>query len=530
MTWRIGMVAGEASSDLIASSALEAWREMQASSSQDTRHPASTLPSGRAGNSATLGGVASGAVQAHQKPVAPRQLQTDADTGASPGVPAVQCAGIGGPAMQAQGFETWWPSEWLAVHGYSAAIRALPKLLWVRYQLRQRLLKWPADAFIGVDAPDFNLGLEMKLKAAGVRTYHFVSPSIWAWRRERIEKIRQAVDHMLLVFPFEEAIYREAGIPATYCGHPLADQIPLQADQAAARRTLGLTEKGTVVALLPGSRQAEVEHLAPVFLAAARILHQRHPDWQFVLPAAGESRLAQIRQILHQQRLAEGADLSLRPVTDVPAPSAPGAAAQPGRITASFSSPSAASSSGVPTSDSVRTAAESPGARKADAALPPRSRTAHVHAEGRPAPVQVFDCDALPLRVVLGHSHTVLAACDQTLIASGTATLEAALFKRPMVIAYRMAALSYRLMKGRNYQPWFGLPNIMANEFLVPEYIQDAATPEALADAVEKQVLDTSTREHLIARFDEMHRQLARGCARTVANTVLDDLGRHGRR
>ena len=380
---QIGLVAGEASGDLLASSVLSRWRELPAAS----------------------------------QPV---------------------CAGIGGPGMQAQGFEAWWPSEWLAVHGYSAAIRALPRLLWVRRQLRQRLLRWPARAFIGVDAPDFNLGLEMKLRAAGVRTYHFVSPSIWAWRRERIDKIRQAVDHMLLVFPFEEAIYREAGIPATYVGHPLADQIPADIDRAAARRVLDLDDDAVVIALLPGSRQAEVEHLAPVFLATAAILHQRHPQWQFILPAASEARLAELRAMVREQ--------------------------QPD----------------------------------------------------------------LPLRILAGQSHTALAACDQTLIASGTATLEAALFKRPMVIAYRMSAMSYRLMKGRNYQPWFGLPNILANEFLVPEFIQDAATPPALADALEQQLLDAAGCERLVSRFAEMHQSLARGCAQAVADTVLADLDRHG--
>ena len=308
----------------------------------------------------------------------------------------------------------------------------------MRRQLRQRLLSWPAQAFVGVDAPDFNLGLEARLRAAGVRTYHFVSPSIWAWRRERIEKIRQAVDHMLLVFPFEEAIYREAGIPATYCGHPLADQIPFEPDQAAARQALGLPAQGTVIALMPGSRRAEVEHLAPTFLAAAALMHQQHPDWHFILPAAGEARLAQLRALID---------------TD------------------------------------------------------PAWRT-------------------LPLQLLPGQSHTALAACDQTLIASGTATLEAALFKRPMVIAYRLAPLSYRMMKNKAYQPWFGLPNILAGEFLVPEFIQDAATPQALAEAIVRQHDDAGGRERLAARFAEMHHVLAQGCARRVAETVLDDLSR----
>lgn len=348
----------------------------------------------------------------------------------------MQTAGIGGPRMQAAGFDAWWPSDLLAVHGYAEAFKVLPKLLWIRRQLAQRLLDWPARGFIGVDAPDFNLGLETRLRAAGVRTWHFVSPSIWAWRRERIEKIRQAADHMLLIFPFEEAIYREAGIPATYCGHPLADQIPFHPNQGAARAELGVAAQGTVIALMPGSRHAEIEHLAPVFLAAAVLLHRQHPDWHFILPAAGDARHAQLRALID---------------TD-------------------------------------------PAWQK------------------------------LPLQLLHGQSHTALAACDQTLIASGTATLEAALYKRPMVIAYRMSPFSYRLMKGRNYQPWFGLPNILAGEFLVPEFIQDAATPEALARAISEQHDDAAGCDRLRTRFAAMHHELARDCARRVADTVMNDL------
>ncbi|MDO4905050.1 MAG: lipid-A-disaccharide synthase [Lautropia sp.] len=379
MDTRIGMVAGEASGDLLASSVLTHWRQLA--------------------------------------------------EGDRP-----RCAGIGGPKMQAEGFDAWWPSEWLAVHGYAAAIKALPKLLWVRHRLFQRLQSWPATAFIGVDAPDFNLGLEERLKAGGIRTYHFVSPSIWAWRRERIEKIRRAADHMLLVFPFESEIYREAGIPATYVGHPLADQIPFEIDRQAARVELGLPPDAIVIALMPGSRAAEIEYLAPVFLQTAAALHKRHPDWQFILPAAGAERREQLRTLIE-----------------------------------------------------------------------PLYRD-------------------LPIEVLDGQSHTALAACDQTLIASGTATLEAALFKRPMVIAYRLAPMSYHLMKTKAYQPWFGLPNILAAEFLVPEFIQDAATPDVLSQAVEQQIDDIAGRERLVARFLEMHQSLACGCAERVASTVMADL------
>lgn len=417
MSTRIGMVAGEASGDLLAASVLQYWQQ------QKPRQAA--VPPSDASSSDIPSDPAPG--EAASAP----DVMSPASSGN-----LMQTAGIGGPRMQAAGFEAWWPSDLLAVHGYAEAFKVLPKLLWIRRQLAQRLLDWPARGFIGVDAPDFNLGLETRLRAAGVRTWHFVSPSIWAWRRERIEKIRQAADHMLLIFPFEEAIYREAGIPATYCGHPLADQIPFHPDQGAARAELGLAAQGTVIALMPGSRHAEIEHLAPVFLAAAVLLHRQHPDWHFILPAAGDARHAQLRALID---------------TD-------------------------------------------PAWQK------------------------------LPLQLLHGQSHTALAACDQTLIASGTATLEAALYKRPMVIAYRMSPFSYRLMKGRNYQPWFGLPNILAGEFLVPEFIQDAATPEALAQAISQQHDDAAGCDRLRARFAAMHHELARDCARRVADTVMNDL------
>jgi lipid-A-disaccharide synthase len=261
-----------------------------------------------------------------------------------------------------------------------------------------------------------------------------VSPSIWAWRRERIEKIRKAVDRMLLVFPFEEAIYRDAGIPAIYCGHPLADRIPMHPDRPAARRELGLEPDDTVIAVLPGSRAGEVAHIGPVFRDTIRLLAQDNPGWRFIIPAAGPERERQLQELL----------------------------------------------------------------------------------AGRE-----FDAD---VRLLSGQAHLALAACDVTLIASGTATLEAALFKRPMVIAYRMATLSYRLMKGRGYLPYVGLPNILSGGFVVPEYIQDAATPMALADAVSRQLQDTAGNERLAARFEEMHRQLACGCAERVAAAIAEEL------
>ena len=383
MQANLGMVAGEASGDMLAASLLEALQ---------------------------------------------------ARRGAGTGEDRLQMAGIGGPAMASRGFDCWWPSELLAVHGYAAALKVYPKLLAIRRRLAGRLQAWPARVFVGVDAPDFNLGLETQVRAAGVRTMHFVSPSIWAWRRERIEKIRKAVDRMLLVFPFEQAIYRDAGIPAIYCGHPLADQIPMHPDRAAARLRLGLGADDTVVAVLPGSRAAEVAHIGPVFRDTIMLLAQENPRWRFVIPAAGPDREQQLGELLAGREF--GADV----------------------------------------------------------------------------------------RLVQGQAHTALAACDVTLIASGTATLEAALFKRPMVIAYRMATLSYRLMKGRGYLPYVGLPNILSGGFVVPEYIQDAATPVALADAVSRRLEDVAGNERLVVRFEELHRQLACGCAERVAEAIDEQL------
>ena len=385
------MVAGEASGDLLAASVLKALQARD--------------------------GVASGHAQTLTSP-------------------PLALAGIGGPAMDSAGFESWWPSELLAVHGYAAAIKVYPKLLAIRHRLARRLQQWPAQVFVGVDAPDFNLGLEQRVRAAGVRTLHFVSPSIWAWRRERIDTIRRAVDRMLLVFPFEEAIYRDAGIPALYCGHPLADQIPLHPDRAGARLTLGLAAEDTVVAVLPGSRAGEVAHIAPIFIAAITLMARRNPRWRFLIPAAGGERYRQLQRLLAGQGI------------------------------------------------------------EAD------------------------------VRLLQSQSHLTLAACDITLIASGTATLEAALFKRPMVIAYRMAALSYRLMRGRGYLPYVGLPNILSGEFVVPEFIQDAATPTALADAVIKQLEDTAGNERLAVRFEALHRELACSCAERVADAILAELER----
>lgn len=354
---------------------------------------------------------------------------------------AATCAGIGGQRMTAAGFEAWWPAERLSIHGYADALRALPALLWIRYRLAQRLLGWGASVFVGIDAPDFNLGLEQRLRQRGLRTVHFVSPSIWAWRPERIETIRRAVDHMLLVFPFEQAIYRDAGIRATFVGHPLADTIPLQPDRDAARRALGLGDgsgQGALIALLPGSRRGEIERLAPLFLAAAVEIRRSRPDARVVVPAANAARLAEL--------------------------------------------------------------------------------------EGHVARARERDPD-LDVRLVDGQSHRAMEAADIVLVASGTATLEAALYKRPMVIAYRVPDFDYRRMKGKALQPWVGLPNILCGEFVVPEFIQDEARPGPIAAALLAALDDAGNTEKLTARFTDLHLSLRHDCAASVA-AVLADEGR----
>lgn len=350
--------------------------------------------------------------------------------------PALQSFGLGGPQMQTQGFDAWWNYDLLAVHGYSLELLLrLRRLFALRAELGDRLLKERPDAFIGVDAPDFNLGLEARLKKAGTKTIHFVSPSIWAWRGGRIHKIREAVDHVLCLFPFEPEIYQRAGIAASYVGHPLADAIPLEVPREAARTALGLPLDARVIALLPGSRRGEVRHIAPALLGAAARLAKQNPDLRFVLPA-------------------------MRGVRDLLDP-----------MVAKFAGQ--------------------------------------------------FD-----LQVLDGRSHEALAACDLTLIASGTATLEAALFKRPMVITYSMHWLSWIRMQRMAYQPWVGLPNILLRGFVVPELLQDSCTPEAVAQAAQQWLDSPSRCEGVGQRFAELHHLLRQDTARRASDAVAQVLGR----
>ncbi len=348
--------------------------------------------------------------------------------------PDLQTCGIGGPQMQRRGFDAWWPSEKLAVHGYSMEVlRRLRELLGIRKQLRERLLKDSPDVFIGVDAPDFNLGLEADLRAAGIKTVHFVCPSVWAWRAERVEKIRRSADHVLCIFPFEPELLARHGIAATYVGHPLAGVIPMVPDRAAARAQLGLQDTDEVLAILPGSRSSEIAYITQPFFEAAALIRKARPAIKLIVPAVPALR----------ERIVQAAQ--------------------------------AAGLGGV-------------------------------------------------VQIVSGQSHAVLAACDTTLIASGTATLEAALFKRPMVIGYHMHPLSWWLMRRKQLQPWVGLPNILCGDFVVPELIQDAATPQALCAAT-LQWLDA--RQHhpekitaLEQRFTALHESLRRNTPQLAADAI----------
>ena len=347
--------------------------------------------------------------------------------------PDLQAGGIGGPQMARRGFEVWWPSEKLAVRGYVEVLRHYPEIVGIRRQLKDRLLLQRPDVFIGVDAPDFNLDLEADLKAAGIPTVHFISPAIWAWRADRVEKIRRSVDHVLCIFPFEPALLAQHGISASYVGHPLASMIPMQADRAAARQQLGLQPDDLVLAVLPGSRRSEVTYLADRLFRAASLVRRAQPAIKIIVPA-----LPALHQAINQ----------------------------------------AAAAAGLP----------------ADA------------------------------QIIVGQSHTVLAACDVTLIASGTATLEAALFKRPMVIAYNMNWLSWQIMRRKKLQPWVGLPNILCGEFVVPELLQDAATPQALAAAVLQWIDAKITAPEKITaleqRFTRLHHELQRDTAQLATDAI----------
>jgi lipid-A-disaccharide synthase len=361
--------------------------------------------------------------------------------GLRPHLPELHFHGIGGPRMLEQGLVSDVPMDTLTVRGLLPVLMRYRELKGIQNRLRDRLIAERPAAFIGADYPGFNLGLEEQLRAAGIPTLHFVGPQIWAWRGGRIKKIQRAVSHMLLIFPFEEEIYRKAGVPATYIGHPLAEQIPLQPDVAAARRRLGMPDGAKVVTVMPGSRMAEIKHLSAPFAGAVALLARRDPSLRFIAPMAGERQKAYLVELLAKAGLS-------------------------GLI------------------------------------------------------------DDGTLRLVEGQSHDCIASADAVLAASGTATLEVALFKKPMVIAYKVVQAEWLLIRNMGYLPWIGLPNILAREFVVPEFLQHAATPQALADAVWFQLTDEANRARLQQRFLDMHHSLLRNSAEASAAAVLDVIGR----
>nr|WP_267874271.1 lipid-A-disaccharide synthase [Duganella alba] len=353
-------------------------------------------------------------------------------SGLRPHLPEARFHGIGGPQMMAQGFESHWPMDQLTVRGLLPVLMRYRELKGIQNTLRDQLLAERPAAFIGADYPGFNLGLEEQLKAAGIPTIHYIGPQIWAWRGGRIKKIISAVSHMLVVFPFEEEIYRQAGVPVSYVGHPLAELIPLTPDEGAARRALGMPEDGNVVTIMPGSRMSELKYNTVAFVQAARLLKARDRTLRFVAPMAGERQRAYFLELVAQAGLQD-------------------------------------------------------------------------------VEIQLLD----------GQSHTAIAAADAVLVASGTASLEVALFKKPMVIAYKMMELEWQILRHFGYQPWIGMPNILAREFLVPELLQHAANPEALAEAMWKQLSDAPHRLRLAQRFTDMHHSLLRNSAVESAAAVL---------
>lgn len=352
-------------------------------------------------------------------------------------LPEVRFIGIGGPKMQSAGMEVSFPMEKLSVFGYWDALMHYREISGIRKQLRDMLIATPPDIFIGIDAPDFNLGLELALKKHGIPTVHYVSPSIWAWRGERIHKIKKAVSHLLALFPFEAPIYEKAGIPVTYVGHPLADILPETPKRNLMREQMRIPQKAKVFALLPGSRQSEVRYLAETYIKTAKLILQKIPEAQFLVPLASRETRTIFENMLWKQEAQE-----------------------------------------------------------------------------------------MPLTMLFGHAHDAMIAADGVLVASGTATLEAALLKRPMVITYKMQRVAYWLSKRKAYLPYVGLPNILAGKFVVPELLQNDATPENLAQALMNLVNDKGAVAELEILFEDFHARLKQDTAHKAAQAILPYLSR----
>jgi lipid-A-disaccharide synthase len=347
-------------------------------------------------------------------------------------LPAARFFGIGGPKMEAAGFEAWYPAESLAVRGYVEVLRQLPSILRIRSELRPRLIAASPDLFIGVDAPDFNLGLERALKARGITTAHYVSPSLWAWRGDRIHKMKHACAKVLCLFPFEPELYSKAGVSASYVGHPLADMLPDTPDRAGAREQFRIPAGRRVIALLPGSRQSELKHMADLFVQTAKLIQRQLKNAQFLVPLLSRETRRQFEDALYRNQAED-----------------------------------------------------------------------------------------LPLTILFGHAHLAMTACDGVLLASGTAALEAALLKRPMVVTYKVPWLSYAIGRPKVFVPYISLPNILAGRFVVPEIFQDEATPEVLAQALVNQIGDKEVRLRQEQVFQDIHDQLRRNTAERLAEALL---------
>jgi lipid-A-disaccharide synthase len=356
--------------------------------------------------------------------------------------PHAEFFGICGPKMMAEGARTLFPMEKLAVRGIVEVLKHVREILGIRSALLHELVQAPPDLFIGIDAPDFNLRLEAKLKARGIPTIHYVSPSVWAWRPERIHAIARAVNHMLVMFPFEEPIYRKANVPVTYVGHPLADAMPMQPSRNEARTQLRLAGAGVPIALLPGSRMSELEMHADLFIETVAELHKRRPELRFFVPLA--------------------------------------------------------------------------------------TRETREYFETR---LYVKEARELPIQILFGHARLALHAAEAAIVASGTATLEAALARVPMVITYKLSPLTYWIVRRKALLPYAGLPNILAGEFLVPELLQDDATPANLAQALGNWLDHKAARERLRERFAQMHAELASGHSERIVEALtpyLERTTRHG--
>lgn len=346
--------------------------------------------------------------------------------------PDIEFVGIAGPKMQAEGAVSLFPMERLAVRGYFEVLRHLFGLLRMRRQLAAYFRKNPPDLFIGIDAPDFNLGLERKLKRFGIKTVHYVCPSIWAWRKGRVRKIRRAVSHVLALFPFEVPLLESADIPVTFVGHPLADMLPLEPDHAAAKREMKLPSDKLVIAMLPGSRQSELQYLADVFVKTAMQIHQQVPESQFLVPLVTRETRWQFEEAIRKN-----------------------------------------------------------------------------------------DAYEIPFTLLFGHAHLAMEAADAVVVASGTATLEAALLKRPMVITYRMSPLSWQILRHMNYLPYVGLPNVIAGRKVVPELLQQQASPENIADTLLRLVYDKEALAEVKREFSGIHERLRQNTAEKAAATIL---------